>query len=137
MNNFDKEKQEAVDAGYRTLNSLKKARDHLKKAKNWGTWDILGGGIITTIGKHSCMEQAKWDMEEAKSELESFSRELRNISISCNLSFDISDFLSFADIFLDSLIVEWMVQEQIHRTYENVEKAVWHVQAAIRELEHK
>ncbi|WP_274421526.1 hypothetical protein [Blautia sp. XA-2221] len=42
MNNYDREKQEAVDAGYRTLNSLKKARDHLKKAKNWGTWDMLG-----------------------------------------------------------------------------------------------
>lgn len=35
MNNYDREKQEAVDAGYRTLNSL-------KKAKNWGTWDMLG-----------------------------------------------------------------------------------------------
>ena len=31
-----KEKREAIDAGYRAINSLKTARDNLNSAKNWG-----------------------------------------------------------------------------------------------------
>ena len=35
-----KEKREAIDAGYRAINSLKTARDNLNSAKNWGLLDI-------------------------------------------------------------------------------------------------
>lgn len=42
-----REMQEAVQAGERALQSLYAARDKLGSARNWGIFDMLGGGFIT------------------------------------------------------------------------------------------
>ena len=52
---IEKEKREAIDAGYRAINSLKTARDNLNSAKNWGLLDMFGGGFFSTMLKHSKM----------------------------------------------------------------------------------
>ena len=54
---FEKEKKEAIDAGNRALQSLKDAQNHLNNAKNWGIWDMLGGGFFSKIGRASCRER--------------------------------------------------------------------------------
>ena len=45
----EKEKQEAVEAGIRAIKSLRAAQDHLNRAKNWGVWDMFGGGFFSQI----------------------------------------------------------------------------------------
>ena len=42
-----REMQEAVQAGERALQSLYAARDKLGSARNWGIFDMLGGGFWT------------------------------------------------------------------------------------------
>lgn len=54
--NYEKERQEAIDAGNRALFSLRAAQGQLNSAKNWGVVDLLGGGLITSIIKRSKME---------------------------------------------------------------------------------
>ena len=54
---IEKEKREAIDAGYRAINSLKTARDNLNSAKNWGLLDMFGGGFFSTMLKHSKIDQ--------------------------------------------------------------------------------
>ena len=49
---LEKEKREAIDAGNRALKSLRNAQDNLNSAKNWGLWDMFGGGFISTMAKH-------------------------------------------------------------------------------------
>ena len=73
---IEKEKREAIEAGRRALNSLRTAKENLNSAKNWGLVDMFGGGFFTTMLKHSKMDQAKRNMEQAKYDLRSFSREL-------------------------------------------------------------
>ena len=68
-----KEKREAIDAGYRAINSLKTARDNLNSAKNWGLLDMFGGGFFSTMLKHSKINQARQNMEQAKYDLRNFS----------------------------------------------------------------
>ena len=92
-----KEKREAIDAGYRAINSLKTARDNLNSAKNWGLLDMFGGGFFSTMLKHSKIDQARQNMEQAKYDLRNFSRELNDVNIACDLNINIGDFLSFAD----------------------------------------
>ena len=41
-----KELDEAILAGERALGSLKTAYDNLTSAKNWGIFDMMGGGKI-------------------------------------------------------------------------------------------
>ena len=70
---IQKEKREAIDAGRKAISSLETARDNLNSAKNWGLVDMFGGGFFTTMIKHSKIDQAKENMEQAKYDLRNFS----------------------------------------------------------------
>ena len=109
-----KEKREAIDAGYRAINSLKTARDNLNSAKNWGLLDMFGGGFFSTMLKHSKIDQARQNMEQAKYDLRNFSRELNDVNIACDLNINIGDFCLSQIIFLmDLLLTGWYRIESI------------------------
>ncbi len=131
---LQKEKREAVDAGYRALRSLQAAQDNLDSAKNWGLWDMFGGGVISTMLKQSKMDSAKQNMEQAKYDLREFSQELRDVSISYDLDIETGDFLSFADWFFDGFFVDWMVQDRINKAREQVSEAIRQVEDVLRKL---
>ena len=131
---LQKEKREAVDAGYRALRSLQAAQDNLDSAKNWGLWDMFGGGVISTMLKQSKMDSAKQNMEQAKYDLREFSQELRDVSISYELDIETGDFLSFADWFFDGFFVDWMIQDRINKAREQVSEAIRQVEDVLRKL---
>ena len=128
MYDIEKEKREAINAGNRALNSLRTARENLNSAKNWGLADMFGGGFFTTMLKHSKMDQAKQNMEQAKYDFRNFSKELDDVNMACNLNIDTGDFLSFADYFFDGLIIDWMVQAKIREASDNVSEAIRRVE---------
>lgn len=132
--NYEKEKQEAIDAGNKALRSLRKAQENLGSAKGWGIFDMLGGGFISTMVKHSKVDQAKENMEQARYDLRDFSKELNDVNIACNLNIETGDFLSFADWFFDGLIVDWMMQDRINQASQQVEEAIRRVEDILRQL---
>lgn len=132
--NYEKERQEAIDAGNRALNSLYAAQNELNGAKNWGIVDMIGGGLFTNLVKHSKMNNAQNHMEQAKYDLQSFSRELRDVSTYINLDFNTSDFLSFADYFFDGLVADWMMQDRINNARSQVDEAIRRVQGILNQL---
>lgn len=133
---LEKEKREAIAAGNRALHSLRAAQENLSSAKNWGIWDMFGGGFLSTALKQSKMEDAKRNMEQAKYDLRNFSRELRDVSMSYDLNIETGDFLSFADLFFDGFIVDWMVQDRINKAGGQVEEAIRRVEGILRELQN-
>ena len=133
---FEKEKREAADAGNRALRSLKAAQENLSSAKNWGIWDMLGGGFISTMAKHSKMDRAKENLAKARSDLKSFSRELQDVNMACHLDIETGDFLSFADWFFDGFVVDWMVQDRINQASRQVEEAIHRVEGILSQLQH-
>lgn len=133
---FMKEKREAIDAGNRALRSLKEAQNNLNSAQNWGIWDMFGGGFISTMAKHSKMDRAKQNMEEARHELKKFSRELNDVNMACHLEIETGDFLSFADWFFDGFVVDWMVQDRIKQASSQVEEAVRRVEDILQQLQY-
>ena len=78
---IEKEKREAIEAGQRALSSLRTAKENLNSAKNWGLVDMFGGGFFSTMLKHSKMDKARQNMEQAKYDLRNFSRELNDVNI--------------------------------------------------------
>ena len=56
---FEKEKREAMEAGNRALHSLREAQTNLDSARNWGLWDMFGGGTITSLIKSSWIVQSR------------------------------------------------------------------------------
>ena len=136
---IEKEKREAIEAGRRALNSLQAAKENLNSAKNWGLVDMFGGGFFTTMLKHSRIDQAKRNMEQAKYDLRNFSRELNDVNMVCNLNIDTGDFLSFADYFLMDLLwtgwsrIESIMQKTGRRSYSKNRKYRQSITAYVKE----
>ena len=127
---YDKERQEAIEAGERALSSLNKARDSLGSARSWGVLDILGGGFFSTMLKRSNMSDAQEAMEQAGRDLQMFRKELGDV----NMSLDVGDFLSFADYFFDGFIADMMVQSRIADAQRQVEAATEQVEHLLAQL---
>lgn len=131
---FEKERNEAILAGERALDSLRAARDELNSAGNWGLVDLLGGGLISGLVKHSKMSNAQNYMEQAKWNLQNFSRELQDVNMVHNLNLELGDFLTFADFFFDGVVADWLVQDRINETKRQVEDAIRHVETILGQL---
>ena len=128
---YEKERQEAIYAGERALQSLREAQEQLRKARNWGIYDIIGGGLFSSLIKHSKIDNARSCIERAKYDLQVFNRELRDVSM--NLDFDIGDFLTFFDL-MDSFLADIMVQSKIADASRKVEDAIYRVEDILRRL---
>ena len=128
---YEKERQEAIYAGERALQSLREAQEQLRKARNWGIYDIIGGGLFSSLIKHSKIDNARSCIERAKYDLQVFNRELRDVSMT--LDFDIGDFLTFFDL-MDSFLADIMVQSKIADASRKVEDAIYRVEDILRRL---
>ncbi|MDF2547864.1 MAG: hypothetical protein K0R93_2762 [Anaerosolibacter sp.] len=117
-----KELQEAGLAGTELLDSLQKAKNELESASGWGTWDMLGGGLIATMAKHSKIDEAKATMGNAQILAKRFERELSDVGENMAFDIEIGAFATFADYFFDGLIADWIVQDRIHESRSRVEQ---------------
>lgn len=130
----EQEIREAVTAGERALRSLRGAQEKLKSARNWGLFDLFGGGFITGMIKHSQMSDASALMENARADLQVFQRELRDVHVPTGLRMEVGDFLTFADFFFDGVIADYLVQSRIADARAQVDDAVRQVERLLRDL---
>jgi len=121
LKNYVKEIKEAIDAGQEVIRYLNSASDSLKSARSWGTWDLVGGGLLTDLAKHSHIDDAKASVSMAQRKLANFRSELADVKVKSNLSVEISDFAKFADFFFDGLLADWHVRSKIQNSLESVE----------------
>lgn len=133
-NMMNKEVREAINAGERALYSLREAQNNLQSAKNWGIFDMFGGGFLADIMKHSKMNNASTYMENAKYDLQVFHRELRDVYINLDMKVDVSGFLSFADFFFDGIVADYLVQSRIGEARRQVDSAIYQVENILADL---
>lgn len=126
--------REAVAAGERALTSLRRAQEKLDSARNWGLFDLFGGGFVTDMIKHSRMNDASALMENARADLLVFQRELRDVYVPTEFRMEVSDFLTFADFFFDGVIADYLVQSKIADARAQVGDAIYQVERLLRDL---
>ena len=97
---------------------------------------MFAGGLISSLAKHSKMNQARQHMEQAKWDLRNFSEELKDVNMISHLDIETDDFLSFADWFFDGFFVDWMVQDRINTARDQVDEAIQRLKVILRELEN-
>ena len=132
-----REVNEAIQAGERSLRSLRQAEAALNSAGNWGLLDILSGkngGLISGLFKHSKMSDAQHYIEQAKMDLSRFENELRDVQDLNYLNVEISGFLTFADFFFDGFVVDILMQSKIGKAKEQVDDAIRRVEDMLRQL---
>lgn len=129
-----REMLEAIQAGERALSSLRTAQSQLNGAKNWGIFDMFGGGLFSSAIKHSKISNASRCVEDAKRDLLVFQRELKDVHIPMNLRMEVGSFLSFADFFFDGFLADYLVQSKIAEAREQVDDAIRMVENILRDL---
>ncbi|AWB44457.1 hypothetical protein DCC85_09620 [Paenibacillus sp. CAA11] len=130
-----KEMDEAYRAGHRVISDLESAAEALHSAKNWGTYDMLGGGMISTHIKHGKMDDASNYLQNAQVSMRRFEKELNDVKLSLGSELELGDFMRFADYFFDSFIVDWAVQGRIGRSLDEVEEKLSEIRVIVRDLE--
>ncbi|MCB8815446.1 hypothetical protein [Desulfosporosinus shakirovi] len=127
---------EALSAGNRVLDSLDSVLSTLESAEGWGTWDLLGGGLISDLAKHSHIDDAKVETENIQRLLRQFKIELTDVSISSEIVIETEGFAKFADFFFDGLIADWFMQSKINESQASVERVKSQVLNIVAKLEH-
>jgi len=131
-----KEVAEAIAAGEKAMHGLQLAMHSLRKAQNWGTLDMIGGGLLTTAVKHSNIDDAQSIIHNVQFQLKKFRRELSDVRLTHipELGVQLDSFSTFADYFFDNLIFDWVVQSKINRSMENCEHMYRQVSTIITQL---
>ena len=113
--------KEAIDSGDESQLELGLVIESLESAEGWGTWDILGGGLLSTAAKHSHIDDAKDYAHNTKFALLRFQNELSDVSLTMNIDINIDSFETFADYFFYGLISDWVVQSGICESLDGVQ----------------
>lgn len=131
---YEKERREAVEAGEEALRSLRSAKGYLNSARGWGIYDILGGGMISTAIKHGKMNKAMAQIEQAKWDLQKFTRELNDVNGIGGVDLGVGDFATFADFFFDGMLADFYVQSKINKARAQVDEAIRRVETVLSRL---
>lgn len=126
---------EAQSAGRRAREALDRVAQALDSAEGWGAWDMLGGGLIATMAKHSRIDDARQAASEAQDLLSRFHNELADVQVCAQIRIDIGELETFCDFFFDGLIVDWVVQSQIQDAQESVAEPQRQLAAAMEQLD--
>lgn len=116
----EKELSEALQAGESALQTTRQILDRLDSAKSWGTWDLVGGGLISDLAKHSHLDDAQALVERLQGQLRRFQAELTDVQVKCSLQIQVDGFLRFADYFFDGILSSWAVLDRIGSAQDQV-----------------
>jgi hypothetical protein len=137
LNARQKELEEALREGYHLREGLDGVIRELRQARDWGAFDLLGGGIITTAIKHSNIDDARSKIAGVQVQLNRFRREMADVEMETNIEIEIGKFATFADYFFDGLIFDWVVQSQISKSLSQVEQTRRAVSSCLTQLRLK
>ncbi|MCK8058383.1 MULTISPECIES: hypothetical protein [unclassified Fusibacter] len=93
----------------------------LSKAKDWSTYDMIGGGMIATMMKRERMDDAKHKIDQLNYLIGTMTKELKDIGLHTVSGIDFKS-LSVADYFFDGIFVDLSVHHQIKDAMEKMDR---------------
>lgn len=108
-----KELKEAKAAACEVIARVDNAISSLNSASSWGVFDILGGGLLSSIVKRNKIQDANCDVKEIFSSLMTLNKELEDVNM--HLPKEISDTSTdkVFDIWFDNIFTDVRVQGEI------------------------
>lgn len=117
-----RELQEAMAAGQDALGTTDQILESLNSAEGWGTWDLVGGGLLTDLMKHGHLDDAQDAVSQLQSQLRRFKTELADVTIRADFQVNIDGFLRMADYFFDGIFADWAVLDRIQNSQAQVQE---------------
>ena len=135
---------EAITAGEMALAELEKTRVALNESHTWGIIDLAGGGMMTSMVKHSYIDDAAKHARQAQRALNRFREELADAGKRLHLSIKVDFLSSFTDGLLDGIVIDWIMQSHIDKALkqciefrQRVVEAVEQCKGWLKELEDR
>lgn len=129
-----RELQEAISAGKTAFGTANQVLSSLDSAESWGTWDLLGGGLLSDLAKHSHLDEAQSAIENLQDQLRRFKTELADVTIQSEMQVNVDGFLRFADYFFDGLFVDWAVLDKISQSQGQVQSTKSQIEGVLSQL---
>lgn len=129
-----KELREAISAGNSARSTAESVLSSLDSAEGWGTWDLLGGGLLADMAKHSHLDEAQGAIERLQSQLRRFKTELADVTIHADMQVNVDGFLRFADYFFDGLFADWAVMDKISQSKSQVQSTKNQIDSVLSRL---
>lgn len=119
---------EASEAGKQSMVLMEEVLQHLNGAEEWSTFDMFGGGMLSTMMKYDKVDNAQKKIEELQVQLRKFHTELADISVQADIRIEIGEMLRFADYFFDGILADFTAMGRI-------EEALGQAKATKRRIE--
>ena len=132
---MQRELKEALSAGNKALSICDDILKQLGEASDLGTFDILGGGIIADVMKHSHLDDAQILVGKLQNQLRCFKTELADVKIQADLQVSVEGFTRFADYFFDGIFADWSVKNRIDQSIDNVGQTRSKIRGVVKKLE--
>ena len=129
-----KELREAISAGNSARSTAESVLGSLDSAEGWGTWDLLGGGLLADMAKHNHLDEAQGAIERLQSQLRRFKTELADVTIHADMQVNVDGFLRFADYFFDGLFADWAVMDKISQSQSQVQSTKSQIDSVLSRL---
>jgi hypothetical protein len=130
-----KELGEAIGAGKWALSTANQVLSHLNDADGWATWDLLGGGTLSDLAKHSSLEEAQQQLNYLQVQLSRFATELADVTVYANLQTNITGFDRFADFFFDGLLADWNMKSKIEQAIHQTSTTKIEIETVLKKLD--
>ena len=131
----ERELEEAIAAGTAALRTTAEIMQTIESAKDWATFDLLGGGLLADFAKHDKLDDAQHMVEDLQVQLQRFNKELSDVTIRAYIQVSIDGMLKFADFFFDGLLADTAVLEKIKQALHQVEQTREDILTILRQLQ--
>lgn len=135
MNNHELIEAEQICA--HALQRVDAALAHLKSAKSWGTFDLWGGGLLTSYFKTNKIEKAEKEIGLLHDELRKLNDSSEEIRYALDGFEALTSLQKTLDIGLDDIYTNWKNQEQVKRNISLLEELHGNLNDLKKELSSK
>lgn len=112
-NEMRKEIEEAKDIVNRVLEKTREALKCYKSASNWGIFDIVGGGFITSLIKRSKIDKGNSICSKIQWDMTSLNKELQDIGYIGDVGISDEFVDNFFDVYFDNIFTDFKVQGEL------------------------
>ncbi|MDO5028077.1 MAG: hypothetical protein Q4E36_02320 [Bacillota bacterium] len=120
--------QEVLLLSHRTLIHLNSALKEIDSAGNWGAFNNLTGGLLSSFTKNDFIEDVLDELFRAKEEAGSLRANLEDLQFYMDLA-SIDQFLSFSSGFFDDYLSQFLADLDLDQAQINIKRAIGEVEA--------
>ena len=133
LNEADRTEARRLCAQARRL--LQQAYEQAQSARNWGIYDMLGGGVVSSIVKHNRIDSAQTYLNQAQPILQRLGALMQQQGLTNGLADNAADgFTKVIDIGFDNIFTDLFVQGKISDMKSSIEIALGKLNALERQL---